>query len=258
MKQPSVGIAIPSFEQHRFVRQSLESVAALTLPFEAIVQDGGSRDGTVAAICEVVGDDPRFEVVVEADRGQSDAINRAWRRLLPSHPFVTWFNTDDILHPFGFERAVELLAGSPDAVAAYGDFQLIDAEGSLIRRVRSPDRISRFELIHTYNVVPGNGVVVRSSALNQVGLLDESLHYTMDYDLWIRLLEVGSLVRAPYLLQSFRSYPGAKSMSEQSAKEMREVSARYRSVPTTIASFLRVMLTPVKRLRRLHQRLSHE
>lgn len=225
----SLGIAIPSFGQAQFVQETLESLKPICIPFEAIIQDGGSDDSTLAQIEKAVGDDERFHLRVEPDSGQSDAINRAWRYLLPRHPVVTWVNTDDVYRPEAYSSLVRHLWRHPEVVVAYGDFTIIDAAGKPIGDVRRPGRIPRSLLLHYYNAVPGFGHAIRSDALCRAGSLDVDLHYAMDYDLWLRLSRQGRLERFPANVVSFRWHAEAKTAGQnaRSNAEVEAVAARH-------------------------------
>lgn len=244
MSDPSLGVAIPSFRQPDFVGQSIKSLRQCTVPFRAIIQDGVSDAGTIRAIREAVDGDERFELVVESDAGQSDAINRAWLRLLDSHDFVTWLNTDDVVYPNGLARLVEALSADPRAVVVYGDLDAIDTEGRVVGWTRAPNRVKRFRLVYHHNLVPGILPVIRSSSIRDVGMLDTSLHYAMDHDLFIRLAAVGEIRRVPVAVAGYRTYADAKTWGNkaESEAEIATVRARYRELPLLTAKAVRSLL----------------
>ena len=75
---PLVTVVTPSFNQGRFIRDTIESVLSQDYPnLEYMVIDGGSMDDTVS-ILESYED--RFFWVSEPDRGQAHAINKGWKR----------------------------------------------------------------------------------------------------------------------------------------------------------------------------------
>jgi glycosyltransferase involved in cell wall biosynthesis len=233
----SLGVAIPSLGQAAFVAAALRSLQLCTFEWRAIIQDGGSDDETLDLIRATIDGDARFELVVESDGGQADAINRAWRRLLPAHEFVTWINTDDVVHPHGLAACVRELAHSRDIVAAYGDFLLIDEDGLVIDLVRPPRTITRHRLLYGWNLMPGVATVVRSAAVERTGLLDTSLNYAMDYDLWLRLSRVGHFVRVDQPCFSFRVHRGSKTVAgpSQSLAEEAKIAQAARRLPKPVS-----------------------
>ena len=211
MTWPLVSIVTPSFQQAAFLEEALRSVLLQGYPnLEVIVMDGGSRDGSVEIIQRYA---PWLTHWVSApDHGQTDAINQGFRRARGE--FVGWLNSDDLLLPGALIRAVTTLLAHPHAVLVHGNCDYIDSAG---RKVKSST--GRIEAQPPLSTLLGRGgvirqptVLLRHSALRQVGYLDGSLHYGMDYDLWIRLRQVGDFVfLADAPLALFRLQPQAKT-----------------------------------------------
>src|SRR5258707_986120 len=89
--RPLVSVVTPSFNQGRWLIENLRSVAVQSYPLiEHVVMDGGSTDGSLAVLA-----DASPSVVWESgpDNGQSDAINKAFRR--SSGEIIGWLNSDD-------------------------------------------------------------------------------------------------------------------------------------------------------------------
>ena len=89
-----VSIISPSFNQRDFIQKTLESVAEqTTLPYEHIVLDACSTDGSVEPLKEYEERNDFARVIIEQDDGQSDAINKGFA--LANGDILTWLNTDD-------------------------------------------------------------------------------------------------------------------------------------------------------------------
>jgi glycosyltransferase involved in cell wall biosynthesis len=178
---PLVTVAVPSFNQGRFIDQALESIFAQDLPVEVFVADGGSTDGTVEAIRRW---EPRLSGWrSQADAGQSAAINEAIAR--GTAPYVCWLNSDDWLLPGGLACLVRELEAHPEAPAAYGRVWNVEDPGGR----RRPIHVEPFDerRLATRCIVSQPGTLVRRSAWEQVRGVDPSFHLAMDYDLWWRL-----------------------------------------------------------------------
>ncbi len=127
---PLVTVVTPSFNQARFIRQTIESVLTQSYPrIEYLVMDGGSTDET-RAILESYGD--RLAWVSAPDRGQTDAINKGWRRARGT--IVAYLNSDDTYLPGAVEKAVAGLCAYPEAGALYGEGYHVDEAGRVIDR----------------------------------------------------------------------------------------------------------------------------
>ena len=187
MDLPLVSVVTPSYNQAQFLDQTIRSVLSQTYPrVEYIILDGGSTDQSVEII-KGYADQIAFWVS-EPDRGQSDAINKGLRR--SRGEIVAWLNSDDRYHPWTVQRAVDALLENPRAGMVHGHHRFIDEDGKVIQDTLADTDRSRFDLerlLSARDFINQPTVFIRRSALEQVGLLRDDLHYAMDYELWIRL-----------------------------------------------------------------------
>jgi glycosyltransferase involved in cell wall biosynthesis len=183
MTSPLVTIVTPSFNQGPFIRATIESVLNQDYPnLEYLIVDGGSTDDT-AAIAAEYGD--RLTFISEPDRGQSDAINKGFRRARGE--IVAWLNSDDIFLPGAVSTAVAALIADPALGAVYGDGFQIDEHGAMISRFEATQPFDLWRLVHVSDYILQQTAFFRASALRVVGLCDESLHYGMDWELFMRI-----------------------------------------------------------------------
>jgi glycosyltransferase involved in cell wall biosynthesis len=172
----------PSYQQAAFLGATIQSVVDQAYPgLEYFVYDGGSTDGSVDIIRAHGGVIEYWQS--QPDGGQSAAINAGWTRA--GGEIVGWLNSDDQLAPGALRRIGQLFQQHPETDLIYGRMDLIDPAGRVLGTIGEPFR--RRTLLLSRNVVPQPAAFVRRSALDRVGLLDESLRYVMDLDLWLRL-----------------------------------------------------------------------
>src|SRR2546427_11337065 len=111
---PLVSVVTPSFNQGRFIRETIESVLGQGYPhIEYLVMDGGSTDDTVKILQEY---DDRLTWVSEQDRGQADAINKGRRR--ERGALLAYLNSDATSLLDAVERALGCLLNHTDAASA--------------------------------------------------------------------------------------------------------------------------------------------
>jgi GT2 family glycosyltransferase len=178
---PIVTIAVPSYNQGRFLEQALTSIFNQDLPVEVFVADAGSTDQSVDVI-------KSFETRIAGwrshpDRGQAAAINEGVAK--GSAPYVGWLNSDDALLDGGLKRLVDVLEQHPAAPAAYGKvWNYVEATGT-----RQPVWVEPFSerRLALRCIVSQPGALVRRTAWDAVGGLDGTLRMAIDYDLWWRL-----------------------------------------------------------------------
>lgn len=210
-REPLVTVVTPSYNQARFLEQTILSVVEQDYPnIEYIVIDGGSTDGSVEIIRNYAGRLTYWES--EKDRGQSHAINKGWE--CATGDIVAYLNSDDLYTPRAIARAVQALQANPSVAMVYSDALLVDECGDFIRNLRGRPFDIR-NVITTEGFVPQPTVFIRREALDSVGLLDERLHMSMDYDLWVRL---GLRYPAVYLpgehLAKVREHASAKTTAQ--------------------------------------------
>ncbi|MCX5660702.1 MAG: glycosyltransferase family 2 protein [Planctomycetota bacterium] len=225
-------IVTPSYNQCEFLGLTLRSILSQEGPFDlrCVVMDGGSTDGTVDLLKSIT--DPRVEWVSQKDKGQSDAINQGLARTgRGSDDVVTWLNSDDLHTPGTLAAVVEAFTKTPTARWLVGRCQNIDAQGKLIRpgvtryKDRALLRYSRRALLRE-NFICQMSVFWRGDFGAEIaaaagagsggasgggGMLDESLDYTMDYDLWLRMADRCDPVVLDRVLGQFRIHAASKS-----------------------------------------------
>ena len=180
---PMVTVAVPSFNQGRYLGAALESLLAQRVPMEIFVADGGSTDQSVEII-------RGYESQLSGwrsrpDAGQGAAINECIAR--GSAPYVCWINSDDMLLPSGIAALLRALENEPSAAMAYGRaWNQKDSSGR--RRAVWVEPFSAHRLAQRC-IVSQPATLIRRSAWEAVGGLDETMYMAMDYDLWWRLYQ---------------------------------------------------------------------
>lgn len=221
---PLVSIVTPSYNQGRFLRRTIDSVLSQDYPHvEYLVLDGGSTDETVD-ILQSYGD--RFFWRSERDRGQTDAINQGLRRARGD--ILAYLNSDDVLLPGALSTVVAHFAGHPEWDLLYGNANHID----VIDRVLGPYPTApyAFDRLLQSCCICQPAAFWRRRITDRVGLFDDSLHYAMDYEYWMRIDRAGgTLAQVPELLAGSRVHAQTKTLSArmQVYQEILEVSRRH-------------------------------
>jgi glycosyltransferase involved in cell wall biosynthesis len=176
-----VSIVTPSLDQDRYLREAIESVRAQTYePIEHIVVDGGSTDGTLEILNEY--HDVRW--LSEADRGQSHALNKGFG--LARGEILGWLNADDAYEPHAVAEGVAALREHCVGLV-YADVTRVNDDHANPRRIRSRPHWSFWTEVNDGCGIYSPSVFFTREAFESVGPLDEDLHMTMDYDLWLRI-----------------------------------------------------------------------
>jgi glycosyltransferase involved in cell wall biosynthesis len=219
-----VSIVTPSFNQAAYLEATIQSVINQDYPdIEYIIIDGGSTDGSLEIIRRYA--DRLGGWVSEKDRGQTDAINKGFAR---AHgEYLAWLNSDDLYQPHAVAEAVDFLQNHPQVGMVYGDANLIDEHGSVIGRFPAHQTNYR-RLRQGYVHIPQQAAFFRADLWRQVGPLDPSFYFAMDYDLWVRLAKIAPLQYTPRLWASFRLHESGKSVTSDDRCWPEMVRVHYR------------------------------
>ncbi len=224
---PLVSIVTPSLNQAQFLEETIRSVLSQDYPrIEYIICDGGSTDGSVNIIRKYA--DRLAWWCSEKDQGQSDAINKGWKRA--TGEIYAYLNSDDTLESGAVRVVVEAFQANPHAGVVHGGWRYIDAYGHEIGIGRGAQTdFNRLLRDGQISCVAQPASFFRASLVCQVGLLDRTLHMSMDYDLLLRLARVSEMVYVRRVLASYRIHTSAKSPSfaERHWQESLLVRARY-------------------------------
>ncbi|WP_053367826.1 glycosyltransferase family 2 protein [Bacillus sp. FJAT-27245] len=207
-------IITPSFNQGEFIEQTIKSVINQSYKnFEYIIVDGGSTDNTHEILKKYL-DHPKIKIIVEKDDGQSDAINKGFK--IATGHLVGWINSDDLLEKDSFKKISNEYQKNPNAAIFYGDLKIINGNGIKIGCIKS-DNIDYYSLLNIKPDVTQPGSFYNGSFLKEIGFLDKSIHFTMDYDLWLRLLKKGNAIKINSILASFRFQQNSKTIQRGNA-----------------------------------------
>ena len=214
---PRITVITPSFEQGQFIEDTILSILHQEYPnLEYIVVDGQSADGTLDVLNRYR--DRLDHLIIEPDEGQTDAINKGLA--LATGDLITWINSDDMLAPGAlFALAEGWLNTNADLI--FGAclphvehrFQLSNLPGvrqDTFTQQNLGDIFGRWlqgfffyqpEVIFSRRILQAVG-----------GRLDASLHYTMDYDFWMRCARAGARVEPIYWpIALFRHHAAQKT-----------------------------------------------
>lgn len=212
---PRISVIVPSYNQGQFIARTLESLRQQNYPdLEIIVMDGGSSDETVSILQKFDrwarwSKNIRFYWRSEKDRGQTHAINKG---LVESTGQVLgYLNSDDTYEPGALKTVGQYFREHSGTHFVYGHGQLIDTEDQIIGMYN--DSQASFESLHGGCVISQPTAFWSRVLCRKIGPFDESFHYTMDYDYWVRVSQRVPMMFLPKILANTRIHPAAKTSS---------------------------------------------
>lgn len=246
-----VSIITPTFNQARYIEATIRSVLAQDHPrIEYIIVDGGSTDGTVDIL-------KKYETriaswVSESDKGQTDAINKGFARA--QGDILAWINSDDTYNAGAVSAAVKFLEGHPEVGMVYGDCNFIDEMGRVIGKFNSAQTNLRL-LRRGYVHIPQQTMFFRADLWRQVGPLDPSFYFAMDYDLWTRIAARSQIQYIPETWANFRLHASGKTIVADDRCWPEMMRVHYRDGGSFFSMivakyYLRKLIAPILNLRR--------
>jgi glycosyltransferase involved in cell wall biosynthesis len=224
VKEPLVTIVTPSYNQAPYLEATMRSVLEQDYAYiEYIVIDGGSNDGSADIIRKYAGRLAYWGS--EKDRGQTDAINKGFSRA--TGEILAWINSDDTYEPGAIRDAVDWIQKHPEMGLVYGDANFIDDDGKLIGRFPAAQTDYR-RLRRGYVHIPQQAAFFRRDLWQNVGPLDPSFFFAMDYDLWVRIAKIAPLLYTRRTWANFRLHGDSKTLiaNERCWPEMIRVHKR--------------------------------
>jgi len=205
---PRITVVTPSYNQGQFLEETILSVINQDYPnLEYFIIDGGSTDNSLEIIKKY--EDKIDWWVSELDKGQSDAINKGFKRA--TGELLAWVNSDDVLFPGCLYEVAEVYIKNKKPDLIHANCVYIDEHSKIIKLIRVP-RQTRFFMFRGVWSAPAPAVFFKGSLLRKVGYLNTRYHFSMDLDIWIRMMKAGGKVcYIPRYLGAFRWYPNSKS-----------------------------------------------
>lgn len=182
--RPLVSIIIPSFNQGRFIRKTLESIFEQDYrPLEVVVVDGASTDETVSVL-KAFSHYPELKWVSEPDKGVVDAVNKGFTRA--TGIFAAIQSSDDFYLPGAISAAMAALQADSALGFVFGDVVKVDAEGRELDITKlAPYSLENVLAVRTW--IPQPSTFFRLSLARDLGGWRDTVPYAADTDLWLRM-----------------------------------------------------------------------
>lgn len=210
-KWPTISVVIPSYNQGKFIEKTIRSVLLQNYPkLELIIMDGGSSDNTPELIKKY---DTWIDYwVSQKDKGQSDAINKGLNRACGE--ILYWINSDDYLLPDALFH-VGSFRWTPETGAIVGIGHKVDIQDQICYTPKVPElSFEAFLRWVGYGNFMQPACFFSAAAWHDCGPLNESLHFCLDVDLWLKISQKYKFEKLEHEIAHAYIHPDAKTTAE--------------------------------------------
>lgn len=217
---PLITLVTTCFNAAQTIDECLASAVAQTFgAWRLVLVDDGSSDDSSERAAQWAAGDPRIELFRQPRAGRRAALQYAHDKV--SSKLVAWLDADDRLHPAALEKTLEVMSLRDDVAMVYTDCRHIGASGEPAKQHPKPAFSSR-AMLHDF--IPFHFRLIRSSAFDRAGGIRSDVEIGIDYDLCLRINEIGPIVHMPEVLYDYRVH--SSQMSSLRRSEQRAASAR--------------------------------
>lgn len=213
--KPLISVVIPVHNGEKYVKEALESVLNQTYEnVEIIVVDDKSTDSTLSILSTLEKRHPSLKVIeAEKQNGLGDVINIGIRA--STGKYIARLDADDLMYPDRLEKQAEFMENNPDVVVVGGQIDIIDESGKVIgkREYATDDRdIKKNQFLFQPFAHPA--VMMRKSALEEVGLYPEGVWKIEDVMLFFKLRQVGKFANLSDTVINYRTSTKSQSQGD--------------------------------------------
>jgi GT2 family glycosyltransferase len=215
---PRVTVLVPVRDGERWLRTAIDSVLTQSVSdFELLVVDDGSRDSTPDLLAEYARQDSRVRILQQPAQGVASALNRGIGAA--RGPFIARLDVDDVALPGRLARQIRFLDEHPEVVLLGSWAVRINENDRSVGYLMPPTRHAAImRALARDNPFIHSSVMYRTAAVQRLGGYRPSFEAAEDYDLWLRLSEVGKFANLAKPLIRYRHHE--KNITQR--KELRQ------------------------------------
>lgn len=217
---PAVSVLMSVYNGERFLAEAVESILTQTFPdFEFLIIDDGSTDSTAEILAAYARGDSRVRVVSQKNKGRTASLNEGIQ--LARGKYIARMDADDISLPQRLEKQLEFMTAHPETVLLGTAVEWMTQAGQIFRVENFPGGDAELrEALRRENPFRHPTILMRKETVVAVRGYRQLFDESEDYDLWLRMAEVGQVASLDEPLVKYRIHP--KQASASNAKRQIE------------------------------------
>ena len=227
-RNPAISVVLPVHNAEAYVREAVESILVQSFTdFELIAINDGSTDGGGAVLRELAARDTRIVLVERPNDGLVSALNEGIGRARAG--LIARMDADDVAMPERFALQHARMIEEPELAVLGGFFNIMDRDGAIIRLYDNlpltPAAAMRF--VKHGCPVHHPTVMMRRDAVLKAGGYRKAFCHAEDYDLWLRMSDLGhAIANLPQPLLNYREHGANVSKVHWQAQRRSTILAR--------------------------------
>ncbi len=229
----SFSIIVPSFNQAKYLPETLDSILTQSELLECLVYDADSTDGSKDILKKYAKQYPKLWYQSKKDGGQVFAINQGLKK--SKGEFVAYLNSDDYYLPGVFVQVKKYFDTHPNCHWLVGDCEVTQ------RNLRWTFLIKKFLPLPIFNSINQPSVFLRRDFVKKVGYFNTKYRYAFDYDYWLRCSELSKPHRLNIITSVFRIHGNSKgntNFAKQFDEDLSVVNSHYNNKLITHLHFI--------------------
>ena len=225
---PAISVVLPVYNAEAYVGEAVESILAQSFTdFELIAINDGSTDGSGAILRELAARDTRIVLVERPNDGLVSALNEGIESARAE--FIARMDADDVAMPERFALQHARMVKEPELAVLGSLIRWMDRAGNIIELANqplTPKAIAR--CLEQGCPVAHPTVMMRRSAVLKVGGYRKAFTHAQDYDLWLRMSDLGyAIANLPQPLLNYREHGANVSAVNKEVQALGNTLARF-------------------------------
>ncbi len=227
-EQPLVSVIIPTYNQEKYIKKTLESVLSQTFKsIEIIVVDDGSTDETAEIVNSF--NEPRIIYIWQKNKGPAAARNTGIKRA--QGKYIAFLDADDLWLREKLERQINFMEKNSEiGLLGTGCYE-INHKGEMMSKKIFPtkNKILKKILIR-YNPFIQSSIMLKKEIFDKKEGYNESFPQSEDYELWLRIAKNYKIANLPEYLVMKRYYKESLSPTKDKEQLLFVLKAKKKAI----------------------------
>ncbi len=224
---PKVSIVTTAYNGEKYLEKFISSILSQTFDdFEFIIVDDGSTDSTLHKLQQI--EDPRVRVFKQNNQGQVNALITGIK--YAQGELIARIDQDDYSLPDRLMRQVNYMDTHPNTTLCGSRIQELYNDNLVPQKVQFAQTDAEIKKIISYfNPFAHSAVMFRRESYLMIGGYDKRFLIAMDYDLFIRLMEIGEAHNIDEVLTVIRIHDESYSTKKSRVTILESLRIRLRA-----------------------------